>query len=180
MQVPASQRLLGTHVQRSSDERRQVDQILRMDEDDRDQGRRLEGESRAEDASEGKREEGGDTVSHGEPAGRESHDGQHNREHADRNQGSVGWDQFPGSIGADFVQGTALRSLRQLQFPTKGRLYQSKGQTVARSSTVRSILASGSQKELRQAKAEREPGPGETLQRTKRSQVMQQAEVADL
>lgn len=134
-------------------------------------GRRLEGESRAEDASEGKREEGGDTVSHGEPAGRESHDGQHNREHADRNQGSVGWDQFPRSIGADFVQGTALRSLRQLQFPTKGRLYQSKGQTVARSSTVRSILASGGQKELRQAKAEREPGSGQTLQRTKRSQV---------
>lgn len=40
MQVPASQRLLGTHVQRSSDERRQVHQILRMDENDRDQGER--------------------------------------------------------------------------------------------------------------------------------------------
>ena len=135
-------------------------------------GGRLEGESRSKDASEGEREEGGYTVSRGEPAGRESHGRQHSREHADRNQGPLGRDQFPRGVGADFVQGTVVRSLRQLQLPAEGRLYQPKGQAVAGSSTVWAIVAGGSQEELRQAEAGGfELRSSQALPRTKRSQV---------
>lgn len=112
-------------------------------------GGRLEGESRSEDASEGEREEGGGAVSSGEPIGGEPNSGQHRREHADRNQGSVGRDQLSRSVGADFVQRPALRSLRKLQFPAEGRLYQPAGQAAARPSTVRPVLGGRSQEELR-------------------------------
>ena len=134
-------------------------------------GGRLEGESRSKDASEGEREEGGYTVSRGEPAGRESHGRQHSREHADRNQGPLGRDQFPRGVGADFVQGTIVRSVRQLQFLAEGRLYQPEGQAVARSSTVWAIVAGGSQEELREAEADGEFRSSQALPRTKRSQV---------
>lgn len=76
--------------------------------------RRLESEPWSENESEGEREEGGRSLSSGEPIRYQSDERQCNREHTDRDQGPLGRHQLSRGVCTYDVQGTLVRSLRQL------------------------------------------------------------------